>query len=84
MGSRSREFQVFKVLLESQSEAIYERDGCLTILTIFPFLTVFEFYFRGALGKIFLHSGMRSFHVGIFFELFLFLARSPDEVFLFI
>ena len=85
MGSRSREFQVFKLLFESQSNGICEKDRLLTVLTIISFLTVFPLlFFLGGGDKRTISSGMNISPARIALELFLFLEKSPDEVFAFI
>jgi|GEM_PF-5778086 len=84
MGSRSREFQVFKLLFESQSNGICEKDRLLTVLTIISFLTVFLLLFFWGGDKCTIRSGMNISPARIALELFLFLEKSPDEVFAFI
>jgi hypothetical protein len=54
-----------------------------TDLTIILFLTVFPLFFGGG-GKFTFCSGMNISPARIAFELFLFLEKSPDEVFAFI
>jgi sulfatase modifying factor 1 len=48
---------VLKVLFESQSNAICEKDGILTILPFLPFLTVFLFFRAGRGGKLLFSTG---------------------------